>query len=64
MGVPHRYVGYITKVVNVTSLTNVIAVSCICIYISLCKRHVDISCVSGVFVNGVFDISCFFNYSL
>ena len=31
-----RYVGYITNVVNVTSLTNVIAISCICI--SLCKR--------------------------
>ena len=44
----------ITNVVNVTSLTNVIAISC------LCKRYVDISCVSGAFVNDVFDISWVF----
>ena len=45
------YVDYITNVVNIISLTNVIAISCICI--SRCKRYIDISCASGVFVNGI-----------
>ena len=54
----YRYVDCITNVVNVTSLTDVIVSSCICI--NLCKRCVDISCDSGVIVNGVFDISWVF----
>ena len=58
MGGTTGYVDCITNVVNVTSLTNVVAISYI--GICLCKRHVDISCVSGVFVNGVFDISWVF----
>ena len=49
-----RYVVCIINVVNVSSLSDVIVISCICI--SLCKRCDDISCVSGVYVNGVFDI--------
>ena len=57
-----RYVDCITNVVNITSLTNVIAISCICICISLCNGIMIISCVSGVFVNGV-DISWVFPYS-
>ena len=53
-----RYVDFITNVMNIISLTNVIAISCICI--SLCKRYVDISCVYGIIVNGVWIYHGFF----
>ena len=45
---------------NVTSLTDVIVISCILfVLVLISKRYIDISYVSGVIVNGV-DISWVF----